>query len=374
MKQSTKNHRKHRTAKPSDRGLERAILAARTAEDNRGTNIVILDMRELTSVFDFFIIVSGTSRRQLHAMSEEIDRVFEQELGDQRMGIEGYEESRWILLDYGDLVVHLFEPETREYYALEQLWSHAKRVPFEPRRTKTSDCEGNSSFSIGALVVGRYVEARSTNVHPSTTQPSSISMNILPALKSRFRSALAGLLDDPAEIEKSLDLIRRSQDPKFGDYQANMAMPLGKKLGRPPRDIAAEIIERLDVADLCQTPEIAGPGFINLRVKDEWLVGRLAAAVDDDRLGVPPVEKPRTYVVDYSAPNVAKPMHVGHIRSTVIGDALCRTLRFLGHNAISDNHIGDWGTQFGMILYGYKNFLDAEAYQEESRRGTCPAV
>ncbi|MCC6124506.1 MAG: ribosome silencing factor [Pirellulales bacterium] len=114
-------------------GVERAILAARTAEDNRGANIVILDMRELTSVFDFFIIVSGASRRQLHAMSEEIDRVFEQGLGDRRMGIEGYEESRWILLDYGDLVIHLFEPETREYYALEQLWSQAKRVPFEPQ-------------------------------------------------------------------------------------------------------------------------------------------------------------------------------------------------------------------------------------------------
>jgi ribosome-associated protein len=113
--------------------VDRAILAARTAEENRGTEIVILDMREVTSVFDFFVIVSGTSRRQIHAMSEEIDRVFEQELGDRRMGIEGYEESRWVLLDYGDIVVHLFEPETRDYYALEQLWSHAKRVPFEPR-------------------------------------------------------------------------------------------------------------------------------------------------------------------------------------------------------------------------------------------------
>ncbi len=172
------------------------------------------------------------------------------------------------------------------------------------------------------------------------------------------------MLDDTAEIEKSLDLIRRSQDPKFGDYQANMAMPLGKKLGRKPREIAAEIIERLDIADLCQTPEIAGPGFINLRVKEEWLVEQLTAAVGDDRLGVPKVEKPRTYAVDYSAPNVAKPMHVGHIRSTVIGDALCRTLKFLGHNAISDNHIGDWGTQFGMILYGYKHFLDPEAYKK----------
>jgi ribosome-associated protein len=116
-------------------GLDRAFLAARTAEDNRGANIVLLDMREKTSMFDFFVIVSGTSRRQLHAMSEEIDRVMAEQ-GDHRMGIEGYGESRWILLDYGDVVVHLFEPETREYYALEQLWGHAKRVPYEPRKDK----------------------------------------------------------------------------------------------------------------------------------------------------------------------------------------------------------------------------------------------
>ncbi len=160
-----------------------------------------------------------------------------------------------------------------------------------------------------------------------------------------------------------MELIRRSQDPKFGDYQANLAMPLGKRLRRPPRDVAAEVVRRLDVADLCQPPEVAGPGFINLRLKDDWLVARLGAAVGDPRLGIPPAAAPRTFVVDYSAPNVAKPMHVGHIRSTVIGDALCRVLRFLGHRVIGDNHIGDWGTQFGMILYGYKHFLDAEAYR-----------
>jgi arginyl-tRNA synthetase len=185
-------------------------------------------------------------------------------------------------------------------------------------------------------------------------------MSILPELKERFRSALCGLVDDPAEL---LELIRRSQDPKFGDYQANFAMSLGKRLRRPPRDVAAEVVGRLDLADLCQPPEIAGPGFINLRVKDQWLIERLAAAVTDPRLGIAPVVGPRTFVVDYSAPNVAKPMHVGHIRSTVIGDALCRILRFLGHTAISDNHIGDWGTQFGMILYGYKHFLDRGAYE-----------
>ena len=158
-------------------------------------------------------------------------------------------------------------------------------------------------------------------------------------------------------------MIRRAQDARFGDYQANFAMALGKQLNKKPQELAAEVVARLDVADLCQPPEVAGPGFINLRLKDEWLVERLTAAVNDPRLGVEPAARPRTYVIDYSAPNVAKPMHVGHIRSTVIGDALCRTLRFLGHRVISDNHIGDWGTQFGMIIYGYKHFLEPDAYR-----------
>lgn len=119
------------TAERSDAGLRRAMIAAQTAADNRGQNIVVLDMRELTPVFDYFVLANGTSRRQLHAMSEEIDHALEQGLGDHRMGIEGYEESRWILLDYGDVVIHLFEPETRDYYALEDLWGQAKRVPVE---------------------------------------------------------------------------------------------------------------------------------------------------------------------------------------------------------------------------------------------------
>jgi arginyl-tRNA synthetase len=185
-------------------------------------------------------------------------------------------------------------------------------------------------------------------------------MSILPDLKERFRGALAGLVDDPTEL---LEMIRRSQEPKFGDYQANLAMPLGKRLRRPPRAVAAEVIGRLVLDDLCDKPEIAGPGFINLRLKDVWLVDRLTAAVADPRLGVATAARPRTFVVDYSAPNVAKPMHVGHIRSTVIGDALCRVLRFLGHRVTSDNHIGDWGTQFGMILYGWRHFRDDEAYE-----------
>ncbi len=185
-------------------------------------------------------------------------------------------------------------------------------------------------------------------------------MNILAELQSRFAAALAGLADDPREMAA---LVRPSQDPKFGDYQANFAMPLGKRLGRPPRDLAAEVVARLQFDDLCEAPEVAGPGFINLRLKTDSLVAALQQALADERLGVTPASNPRTYVVDYSAPNVAKPMHVGHIRSTVIGDALARTLRFLGHRVIGDNHIGDWGTQFGMIIFGYKHFLDRAAYE-----------
>jgi arginyl-tRNA synthetase len=176
-------------------------------------------------------------------------------------------------------------------------------------------------------------------------------VNILHEIQHRFAAALSGMVENPAEL---LSQVRSSQDPKFGDYQANCAMPLGKRLGKPPREIVKEIICRLDIADFCEVPEIAGPGFINLRLKTDWLAQQAATASADRRLGVPTVEKPRTYVVDYSAPNVAKPMHVGHIRSTVIGDCLYRTLKFAGHKAISDNHLGDWGTQFGMIIYGYK--------------------
>ncbi len=118
------------TAEPSaERSLQLALAAARTASENRGYDIVLLDMREITPIFDYFLVVTGSSRRQLHAISEEIDHTLEDELGDQRMGIEGYNESHWILLDYGTVVIHLFDQETREYYALEDFWNAAVRVP-----------------------------------------------------------------------------------------------------------------------------------------------------------------------------------------------------------------------------------------------------
>ncbi len=192
-------------------------------------------------------------------------------------------------------------------------------------------------------------------------RPRRHSMNALTEIKNRFADALSELADQP---EQMLGMIRGTSDGKFGDYQANFAMPLAKQLGRNPREVAAEIVERTELADLCSDVEIAGPGFINLTLDDAWLKSRIATAVTDQRLGVAPVSQPRKFVVDYSSPNVAKPMHVGHIRSTVIGDALARVLRFVGHDVITDNHLGDWGTQFGMIIYGYKHFLDADAYKK----------
>jgi arginyl-tRNA synthetase len=187
-------------------------------------------------------------------------------------------------------------------------------------------------------------------------------MNHLALLRDRLRLALTAIGVDPVPY---VDMLKSAQDPKFGDFQANCAMPIAKQLQKPPREVAAAIVAQFDVADLCDPPEIAGPGFINLRLQTAPLATATTTLMSDDRLGVTPPAHPRTIVVDYSSPNVAKPMHVGHLRSTVIGLALDRILRFLGHRVISDNHVGDWGTQFGMIIYGYKHFRDDAAYQHE---------
>jgi arginyl-tRNA synthetase len=198
-----------------------------------------------------------------------------------------------------------------------------------------------------------------------TTAPISHSMNPLQLLQNLFRQALAKLGTDP---EPYLCQIKPAQDPRFGDYQANCAMWLAKVLSRKPREIAQEIVQHLELGDLLEQPEIAGPGFINLRLRSDWLARRLQELGRDERLGVPPARPPRTLVIDYSSPNVAKPMHVGHLRSTIIGDALARLFRFLGHRVITDNHLGDWGTQFGMLLYGYKHFRDEAALRADSVR------
>ena len=185
------------------------------------------------------------------------------------------------------------------------------------------------------------------------------------ALRCMFHAALERLSADGVvgitaeELPVLVDQVRETADPKFGDYSGTMAMSLAKRAGLKPRDMAVEIIRRLDVGDLFESPtEPVGPGFINLRVRLDALARAVVAAVRDPRMGVAPVAKPDTIVIDFGGPNVAKPMHVGHIRSTVIGDALAKILKFRGHHPVTDNHLGDWGTQFGMILWGWKHCRD----------------
>lgn len=159
-------------------------------------------------------------------------------------------------------------------------------------------------------------------------------------------------------------LLKPTSDPRHGDYQINAAMPLGKKLGKNPREVAQQIATALSGLDTLERVEVAGPGFVNLTIARRFVEQALhAAAMDHANDGVPRVAKPQQIVVDFSSPNIAKQMHVGHLRSTIIGDALCRLLRFIGHNVIGDNHIGDWGTQYGLLLVGMRELGNERALQ-----------
>ena len=167
-------------------------------------------------------------------------------------------------------------------------------------------------------------------------------------LKERFDRALVAAFGE--ELAGTDPLLVPASNPKFGDYQANAAMSLAKRLKQKPRDIATQIVDRLEVSDLCEAPQIAGPGFINLTMKPSYLQAQLSSILGTDRLGVEKVETPQKIVVDFSSPNIAKEMHVGHLRSTIIGDSIARILEFRGHEVLRLNHVGDWGTQFGMLI------------------------
>lgn len=187
-------------------------------------------------------------------------------------------------------------------------------------------------------------------------------MNSTPqaALIPRLRAALAacGLPPDRGEVVAAADT-------RFGDYQSNAAMILAKEARENPRALAARIADQFDGGDICSKPEIAGPGFLNFRLDPAWISRRLQDLATDARCGVPTAAEKLIILVDFSSPNIAKPMHVGHIRSTVLGDALSRIARFLGHEVITDNHLGDWGTQFGKVLYGWKHLLDRSALDRD---------
>ena len=186
---------------------------------------------------------------------------------------------------------------------------------------------------------------------------------VVSQLQAILRRALATLPDMPADFEAS---VTPAADTRFGDYQANAAMTLAKARRMNPRALATQIVDALKadaaLGNISEPPEIAGAGFINFRLKPEFLAAQLAALdADPARLGLAVATRPKRVLIDFSSPNIAKPMHVGHLRSTIIGDCLARVARFAGHDVVTDNHLGDWGTQFGKVIYGWKHFRDEKA-------------
>ncbi|MEX2659921.1 MAG: arginine--tRNA ligase, partial [Acidimicrobiales bacterium] len=171
---------------------------------------------------------------------------------------------------------------------------------------------------------------------------------LLPLLGSRVAAAVHTAFG--ADVEVPDPLVLPSKDPRHGDYTIAAPMALARTLRRPPPELAATLASALDVGDICADPEVVAPGFVNLRLRPDWLAARIADTHGDPRLGVERSPEPELFAVDYSHPNVAKEMHVGHLRSTIIGSALCDVYEFLGHDAERINHIGDWGTQFGMLI------------------------
>lgn len=182
-------------------------------------------------------------------------------------------------------------------------------------------------------------------------------------LEKQLRAAVTAVLPD---ADTSSLLVRPCPDPKFGDYQTNALMSVAKARKMNPRQLATDVVAKLDVSQWCEKVEIAGAGFLNFRLKTDAIAQTLQAAFRGEHLFFTKSAAPRTIVIDFSSPNVAKPMHVGHIRSTGIGDALQRVLRLLGHRVITDNHIGDWGTQFGKLLIGWKQILDKAALERDA--------
>ena len=183
-----------------------------------------------------------------------------------------------------------------------------------------------------------------------------------------FQSLLTKKLSDGlarAGLPAAAGELTQATDPRFGDYQSNVALVLGKQRGENPRALAEKIVAHLDVSDVSEPPAVAGAGFINFTLRQAAVEKQTLDILRDERLGVAETESPRRIVIDFGSPNVAKPMHVGHIRSTALGDALARVAKFLGHEVIRDNHVGDWGTQFGMVIWAWKNLLDRQALQRD---------
>jgi arginyl-tRNA synthetase len=198
-------------------------------------------------------------------------------------------------------------------------------------------------------------------------------MNLLQEVRELFKPVLTKLVGNPAEESELLSAVIKGTRPELADYQANFSVRLAKLLNRPTEAaaVAQEVINDLPTNELVDTATVVAQGsqaFINIKLKSDFLAQRVQQIATDTRLGVNAVSTPKRFVIDYSGPNVAKPLHVGHLRSTIIGDSLIRLLRFLGHTVIGDNHLGDWGTQFGILLHGYKTMRNQLAFNDDPVR------
>jgi len=260
-------------------------------------------------------------------------------------------------------VVLFIVPRSQYSLHLQTLAAIAKT--FANREMRRKLAEARSRGEILDILAGKDPEpaaekASGVGAKPKPRNKAAIMTPINEQLSARLAEALDKVVPD----HDAEPVVSPATDPRFGDYQSNVAMVLAKRQRRNPRELAESLVGALDLDGLASA-EIAGPGFLNFRVDPAAFAAASAAMLADERLGVPEPGKGRRAVVDFSAPNVAKPMHVGHIRSTIIGDSLSRIARALGYEVVTDNHIGDWGTQFGMILHGWKTILDEEALERD---------
>ena len=350
---------------------EHACLCARVAADNKARDVLVLDMRGITPLYDYFVIATGTSRRQLHTLAEEIDAALHAE-GEARLGIEGYEASKWVVQDYGDIVVHLFDPDT-------------PAVLCSGRTLGRRPADGLGAHVTLDLRLGIRVDGSPSGGRSSgELRPGGV---VVPALRHSAPITLCRRSPHEPSATSSATVPRRPDRPGRrsravrGHGEAGPG-PAARRLPGQLRHVAGQGARAQAARDrpgnrpapgrwtTCSNrPKSPGPGFINLRLRTDWLARQVQDMAADERAGRRAGRNRRgPSCIDYSSPNVAKPMHVGHLRSTIIGDSLARLFRFLGHRVITDNHLGDWGTQFGMLLYGYKHYRDEEALQADPVR------
>ena len=300
------------SAERQNRSLARALAAARTAENNRGRDIVVLDLGELTTMCDYFVLATGTSRRQLHAISEEIDDVLQRDFTTSGWGSKATPRAAGFCSTSATWWSICSTPKPATIYALEQLWAGCRRVPLEssgcsrmrrPAKSRqpgsvsmpraASDCPVPSA-ALGWRCCSRLGGLRRAGFWVCTGAPSGgklTLMNILSQLQDRFRTALAASVADPAELDRLVDMVRPAQDRGLRRLSGQLRDAAGQAARPAATRVAAELVGRLDVADLCEPPEIAGPGFINLRLKTDWLAEQLAGRLTDERLGIAPVAR-----------------------------------------------------------------------------------